>query len=188
LGGGGQDDAMETRSRVKKRKSINEDLLGFLPRFCELGARGAKIISPSNVFTAAWVRGKCQFGCGGYGSSLMCPPYTPQPEETRKMLNGYKRAILFESGSGNTKKIAAQMEREIFLSGSYKALGLGAGPCSLCRSCSFENGCRHPDEARPSMEACGIDVFATARKHGFTINVVRTYQDPQHYFGLVLVE
>jgi hypothetical protein len=38
------------------------------------------------------------------------------------------------------------------------------------------------------MEACGIDVFATARKHGFTINVVRTYQDPQHYFGLVLVE
>jgi hypothetical protein len=38
------------------------------------------------------------------------------------------------------------------------------------------------------MEACGIDVFATARKNGFTINVVRTFQDPQHYFGLVLVE
>jgi hypothetical protein len=38
------------------------------------------------------------------------------------------------------------------------------------------------------MEACGIDVFATARKHGFTINVVRTSKDPQHYFGLVLVE
>jgi hypothetical protein len=33
-----------------------------------------------------------------------------------------------------------------------------------------------------------IDVFATARKNGFTINVVRTSQDPQHYFGLVLVE
>jgi predicted metal-binding protein len=104
------------------------------------------------------------------------------------MLKGYNRAILFESESGNTKEIAAKMEREIFLSGYYKALGLGAGPCSLCRSCSFENGCRHPDNARPSMEACGIDVFATARKHGFTINVVRTYQDPQHYFGLVLVE
>jgi hypothetical protein len=38
------------------------------------------------------------------------------------------------------------------------------------------------------MEACGIDVFATARRHGFTIDVVRTHSDPQHYFGLVLIE
>ena len=49
-------------------------------------------------------------------------------------------------------------------------------------------GCRHAEQARPAMEACGIDVYATARKHGFTINVVRTRRDPQHYFGLVLVE
>ncbi len=44
------------------------------------------------------------------------------------------------------------------------------------------------DRARPAMEACGIDVFATVRKHGFTIDVVRTRGDPEHYFGLVLVE
>jgi hypothetical protein len=31
-------------------------------------------------------------------------------------------------------------------------------------------------------------VFATARRHGFTIHVVRGRDDPQHYFGLVLVE
>jgi len=34
----------------------------------------------------------------------------------------------------------------------------------------------------------GIDVYATVRKHGFTINVVRTHDDEQHYFGLVLVD
>jgi hypothetical protein len=38
------------------------------------------------------------------------------------------------------------------------------------------------------MEACGIDVFATVRKHGFTINVLKSYKAPQHYFGLVLIE
>jgi hypothetical protein len=38
------------------------------------------------------------------------------------------------------------------------------------------------------MEACGIDVYATARNNGFTIDVVRTCDDPQHYFGLVLIE
>jgi hypothetical protein len=31
-------------------------------------------------------------------------------------------------------------------------------------------------------------VFATARRHGFTINVVRDENDPQHYFGLVLID
>ena len=170
------------------RKSRDQELRGFLPRFYELGARGAKIILPRSVATSPWVRIKCQFGCGGFGTSLMCPPHTPKPEETRRILDTYKRAILFTSGSVDTKEIAAKMEREIFLSGCYKALGLGAGPCRLCRDCAFEKGCRHPDEARPSMEACGIDVFATARKHGFTINVVRSYKDPQHYFGLVLVE
>jgi hypothetical protein len=37
------------------------------------------------------------------------------------------------------------------------------------------------------MQACGIDVFATARWHGSTIHVVRRPDDPQHYFGLVLI-
>ena len=104
------------------------------------------------------------------------------------MLDEYKRAVLFEAPPGKAKKIAAALERKLFLAGYYKSLGLGAGPCNLCDSCAFEEGCRHPSQARPSMEACGIDVFATARKHGFTINVVRTHRDPQHYFGLVLVE
>jgi predicted metal-binding protein len=179
---------MKGKKVTKGKKKNTQAGHGFLKRIYELGAEKAKIISPADVEMGAWVRWKCQFGCGGYGSSLMCPPYTPKPEETRRMLNGYKRAILFETGSGDTKEIAARMEREIFLWGFYRALGLGAGPCSLCRSCSFDEGCRHPDDARPSMEACGIDVFATARKHGFTINVVRSYEDPQHYFGLVLIE
>lgn len=179
---------MQNKKRVKGGKKNSQALHGFLKKIYELGAKGAKIISPSDVETGDWVRWKCQFGCGGYGSSLMCPPYTPKPEETRRMLRGYKRAILFESGSRETKEIAGKMEREIFLSGFYQALGLGAGPCRLCRSCSFEDGCRHPEDARPSMEACGIDVFATVRKHGFTINVLKSYKAPQHYFGLVLIE
>ena len=154
----------------------------------ELRAIKAKVISPATVRTACWVRWKCQFGCGGFGTSLVCPPHTPAPSETRQMLNGYKQAILFEAPRGNAKKIAATLERKLFLAGYYKALGLGAGPCNLCETCAFEQGCRHPEQARPSMEACGIDVFATVRSHGFTIDVVRTRKAPQHYFGLVLVE
>ena len=154
----------------------------------ELGAIGAKVISPATVQTNNWVRWKCQFGCGGFGSSLVCPPHTPKPDDTRKMLDEYKQAVLFEAPRGKAKKIAATLERKLFLAGFYRALGLGSGPCRLCDICAFEEGCRHSDRARPSMEACGIDDFATVRKHGFTIDVVRTRRDPQHYFGLVLVE
>ena len=160
----------------------------FIERARELGAKSAKMVNPSDVVTNDWVRWKCQFGCGGYGSSLVCPPYTPKPEETRRMLDGYSLGILFECDRGQAQRIAAALEREIFLSNYYKAFGLGAGPCRLCSDCAFDEGCRYPDEARPSMEACGIDVYATAIKHGFTINVVKDNADPQHYFGLMLIE
>jgi predicted metal-binding protein len=104
------------------------------------------------------------------------------------MLDQYGRAILFEASRGRPKKIAVALERKLFLQGFYKAFGMGAGPCNLCKSCAFEDGCRNPELARPSLESCGIDVFATAREHGFTINVVRDRKDAQHYFGLVLID
>lgn len=154
----------------------------------EFGALGAKMIDARTIETGEWVRWKCRFGCDGFGSSLVCPPHTPRPAETRAMIDGYKRAVLFEAPPGRSKDIAVKLERALFLAGHYKAFGLGAGPCPLCDTCTFEKGCRHAEEARPSMEACGIDVFATVRKHGFTIEVVRSRKDPQHYFGVVLVE
>lgn len=165
----------------------NQQLQKFIKRTLQLGAKKAKIISPSEVETAAWVRLKCQFGCDGYGTSLMCPPYTPRPEETRQVLDGYKKGILFQSDSRNTKEIAVQIEKDFSLAGFYKALGLGGGPCRLCRNCAFTKGCRHAEEARPAMEACGIDVFTTARRHNLAIRVLKNYQELPHYFGLVLI-
>lgn len=154
----------------------------------KLGAKKAKIVAPRRVATGHWVRWKCCYGCDGYQSSLMCPPFTPSPAQTREMLDQFKRALLFEADRGKPKKIAVALEKELFLRGFYKAFGLGAGPCNLCDTCAFEEGCRHPEIARPSLESCGIDVFDTARAHGFTINVVRDRSDAQHYFGLVLID
>ena len=80
----------------------------------------------------------------------------------------------------------AELEREIFLDGYYKAFGMGCGPCRICKSCPEE--CPYPRLARPSMEACGIDVYATARKAGFPIEVVKDYDRPSNRFGLILIE
>ena len=165
----------------------NSDLNGFLGRACELGAVDSKVIDPASIATAPWVRMKCQFGCGGYNSSLCCPPYTPTPDQTRKVIDCYKRAILVHcKRNSSPKRIAADLEREIFLSGFYRAFGLGDGPCRLCGKCNLEK-CIHPREARPSMEACGIDVYTTARANGFPIEVVRDRSCDQNYYGVILV-
>jgi predicted metal-binding protein len=154
------------------------------------GVRAAKIVPPAEVHTAAWVRLKCQFGCDGYGQCLVCPPFTPTPDQTRQVLDCYRRAILIHfSPEAEVKATVVDLEREIFLRGAWKAFALGAGPCFLCKSCALESGrCRHAEQARPAMEACGIDVYSTARKAGFEIDVVRTRRQCPDYFGLILVD
>ena len=160
----------------------------FVQRARELGADEAKQIGADSVVTAPWVRLKCQYGCGGWGSSLCCPPHTPTPEETAKVIACYRRALLIHSrGKTRPTKIVVPLERELFLAGFYKALGFGAGPCRWCKECSFE-GCRRPDEARPSMEACGIDVFQTARDNGFPIQTLREENDIRNTYCLMLVD
>jgi predicted metal-binding protein len=161
----------------------------FISRCVELGADDAKIISPQNVVTAEWVRWKCQYGCGGYGKRLTCPPYSPRPEETRRMLDEYGTAILIHcsESSGHIKEIIPTIEREAFLAGFYRAFGMGSGPCRLCDRCDLRN-CKHPSGARPSMEACGIDVFSTARSAGYPIEVVRDRDCAQNYYGLLLLD
>ncbi|HOW83700.1 MAG TPA: DUF2284 domain-containing protein [Spirochaetota bacterium] len=160
----------------------------FVRKAHDLGAPEAKIIEASSIATAEWVRLKCQFGCSGYKSSYCCPPHSPTPEQTRRALDCYAKAILLHSpGLGKLSKIAVSLEREIFLAGYYKALALGSGPCSLCRTCP-EEGCRHPEKARPSMEACGIDVYQTARNNGFPIEVVTDYDCTANYYAVVLIE
>ncbi len=182
--------AAQPRTRKReKRKIISDDEL-CLAALRKPGVKGVRIVSPSDVVTAAWVRLKCQFGCDGYGQYLVCPPYSPTPDEMRRVLDSYERAILvhFEPTAA-VKKVVASLEREIFLRGAWKALGLGAGPCYFCRRCPVEEGrCRHAERARPSMEACGIDVFTTARKAGFPIEVVRTRRQCPNYYGLVLID
>ena len=153
----------------------------------ELGAEDTKIIEAESVVTAEWVRLKCQFGCGGYGRCLTCPPYSPTPEITRKALSHYRHAVLVHGkGYIRISQIVSSLEREIFLDGHYKAFGMGAGPCDLCDRCP--DSCVHPHRARPSMEACGIDVYSTVRNNGFFIKVVTDTDRECNYYGIVLIE
>lgn len=174
-----------------------------LKRYCDHalkgGATSVKPIQPSSVVAAPWVRLKCQFGCPGYDHSYCCPPHTPTPEETRKILDAYNRALLFHietlstKGRGKRKKfiqMLIDLEGDMFKDGYYKAFIFLSGPCDVCRQCAKATGdtCNDRYRARPSMEACGIDVFQTARNNGFHIQTLRDETEPRNTFCLMLVD
>ena len=178
----------KTKRTTKKTEISDKGLCDLVKQAS--GVKAVHMISPSEVITAPWVRLKCQFGCEGYGQCLVCPPFTPTPEQMRAALDSYKRAMLihFDAEAG-VKATVADLERTIFLLGAWKAFGLGAGPCYFCKECELQTKeCRYPERARPSMEACGIDVFSTVRKAGFPIEVVRTRRQCPNYYGMVLVD
>ncbi len=142
------------------------------------GVTHTKVIHPDSVVTAPWVRLKCLFSCPMGSKSHCCPPQTPTPEQTRAILDSYKRAILFHLAvpafgeeHQRLQEMLVKMEGDMFKDGYYKAFVLLAGPCLLCKECGSlqDIPCRLPTKARPSMEACGIDVFQTVRNNGFFI-------------------
>jgi predicted metal-binding protein len=180
---------MSSKKKTSDKAELSGKELLKLAR-AKPGVIEAKVISPAKVVTAGWVRLKCQYGCGGYGSCFTCPPYTPRPDQMRAILDDYKRAVLIHFGPGSkVKKTMLELERQIFLRGAWKALGLGAGPCHLCKTCSLKSSqCRNPEDARPSMESCGIDVYTTAHNAGMHIEVVRTHEQCPDFYGMVLVD
>jgi len=102
-----------------------------------------------------------------------------------------------------------ELEKTAFYDGFYKAFGFGGYPCIWCehQHCvaeeaegivdeSIRRKCRHMDLVRPSMEAAGIDVFATARNIGWELNTIpcknmeygKIVHSHIHSVGLVLIE
>ena len=162
----------------------------YVKRALAAGARDARLIPADSVVTAEWVRLKCQYGCDGYGQRRTCPPYSPAPEQTARMLQEYDTALLVHADDhADVTALVAQLERDAFLDGYYRAFARGSGPCSLCETCNLdEEACRHPAASRPAMEACGIDVFHTVRNNGFPIDVVTDQTCQQNYYGLLLLE
>lgn len=85
-------------------------------------------------------------------------------------------------------RLVNEMEAIAFKMGFYFAAGLSGGECCLCVDCvSPQSGkpCLHPFEARPSMEAMGIDVVRTCKKAGMP--VVLSSETNVRWTGLVLL-
>ena len=82
-----------------------------------------------------------------------------------------------------------ELEREIFRAGYYKAMVLQLDNCEFCNPCSGNRvDCKNPQMARPGAEALGVDVFATVRKAGYSIEVLKYYSDVMNRYAFLLLQ
>ncbi|OQB27061.1 MAG: hypothetical protein BWY10_01662 [Chloroflexi bacterium ADurb.Bin180] len=158
-------------------------------------------IEPKDIQVAQWVRLKCMFGCREYGRNASCPPNLPSVEECRQAIGEYRSAAILhfpkklakpEDRHDWSKEVNArllELEKAVFLAGYYKAFLLAMDSCALCGTCAGERtACKNPRAARPSPEAMGVDVFATARAAGFPIEVLRDTKQEMNRYALLLIE
>ena len=160
------------------------------------GINEAMVIYTAKIDVRDYVALKCKFGCSRYGKSHNCPPNTHTPEEARKIMAEYKKALLVggevKGGFAGQKKISEgiiAIERALFLEGYYKAFALAPGSCVECKDCTYEKGanCIYPELCRPSMESIGIDVFSTLKKFKKNLHVIKDRTSFMSY-GLILLE
>lgn len=185
---------------------IEEHLQALCANASVYGASKVAPIPTYNVIVDPRVNFKCRVPlCENYGRSHICPPRVMAGEEFAKVLARYSFAILvqvsqpaLEAGPDRQKlaneqvrrlnEVIAKLERDAMLMGHRFAAGLGGGPCPLCEECSavHDEHCRHPFQARPSMEALGIDVIKTAENAGMPIDLPP--KDTYVWTGLLLLD
>ncbi len=162
----------------------------IMQKAVEIGFQKTIPLDPEQIETAPWVQMKCRHGCPHYGRSLQCPPHTDTAEQTGQLLKSYTKALLLV-GQPPANKFHNQLlklEKTAFLDGFHKALAFGAGHCTVCDRCDTEAPCRFPGQARPSMEASGMDVFETARRCGVNLEPVTARDGYVKFIGLLLLE
>jgi len=169
--------------------------------FAKHGFADFKWIGPEGIVVAQWVRMKCMFGCSGFGRNACCPPNVPSVAECRRFFNEYRAVAIFHFEKSVKKpgdrapwarrinETLLKLERDVFLSGYHKAFLLFMDSCRICAGCeAVRTECKNPRRARPAPEAMAVDVFSTARRCGYPIEVLEDYSQRMNRYAFLLVE
>jgi len=160
----------------------------YVRKAIEMGAEDAKIISIEDIVFDPRTILKCMYGCEDWGRNWTCPsaPKALMPWEAETVLKKYKHGILIHTRDPKlAQEISFKIEMEAFFDDYRFAFSMS--DCSLCETCAFPAPCKFPEKARPSMQALGIDVYATARKQKLPIKPLKTQDEKPNYYALVLL-
>lgn len=203
---------MPKRKNPKADAAVSE-LVAFAE---SKGADSARPIGSGEIVLDRRVRLKCAVPvCSSYGRHLLCPPNLMPVDEFEAIVRSYRRALIVQvfdgqdssdrtakrinkalddsigpyEGQRKLHRLVNEVEAAAFKKGFYLAAGLIGGECLLCPECVGSAGgrpCRHPFEARPSMEAMGIDVLRTCENAGLEVRL--SSKDSIRWTGIVLLD
>ena len=166
----------------------------------ESGAAKAAVIPQKQIVLSAAFRDICAGNaCGKYGRCWMCPPDIGDIELLMAQVRRWKHGLLYQTiaqiedsfdiegmseGSRRHGDVSIAVENALApVLGGH--LHLSCGGCHLCERCARLDDlpCRFPEQALPSMEGYGIDVYNTAKPTDLKyINGQNTVT----FFGIVL--
>ncbi len=121
--------------------------------------------------------------CGSYNANHMCPPRVGSLQDIAVRLNEFGQGVILQrsrpvdvandrEGATRTKlefhHLVLKLERRLKKRGVPRVWGLIGGNCELCQVCTAGEGklCHHPEKARTSLEAIGVDVVGLLEKLG----------------------
>ena len=121
--------------------------------------------------------------CGSYNANHMCPPRIGSLHDIAARLDKFGQGMLLRysrpldvandrEGVTSTKlefhRLILRLERRLRRRGMTQVWGLIGGSCELCRICTAveDKPCRHPERARTSLEAIGVDVVGLQERLG----------------------
>jgi len=153
-----------------------------------IGADNVIAVTPDDIVFDGRTLLKCMFGCSMWGKGCTCPsrPGFLSSEEYEKLLRKYKTVLIIHSKDKKVaQKASFEVEKEAFFDGDVLAFSMS--DCTLCESCAGHTGesCRNVMKARPSFHSVGIDCFATVKKQGLPIEVLRNKDEEQNWYAAV---
>lgn len=137
------------------------------------------------------VKFKC-FCCENFDRCLRCPGNFPPGLDMEKAIRSNDHMALIykefeyrpDMSQEEMRESGRQMHRHLleaerFMMGKDHMFAsvFIAGRCRQCSECPENGKCRHPELARPSLEAAGIDVMTSAKNAGIDV----TFTDPSRF-------
>ena len=167
----------------------------------KLGIDVCVVINPAVLVPEERIRKYCEENkCGNYGRNYTCPPNAGSLDKIREGLERYSHGYLFQysreldlkkdwkkliKSKDKFHRIILKIEDYLKKQGIEDVWGLIGGNCGLCDTCAIreDKPCRHPEIARMSLEAIGIDVVGLLNTLGLDS---KFHQDRITWTGCVL--
>ncbi|WP_022668109.1 DUF2284 domain-containing protein [Desulfospira joergensenii] len=154
-----------------------------------LGASEAKIIDTAAIVFDSRSFLKCRFGCNRWGRYWTCPPNLElSPEIFQDAFDQYSKAIIIKTTDPyEGQEITVKMEKEAMIAHNCM-MAFAMALCVWCEECAYPEPCRHPQMARPSMDAYGIDIGKTVESLGLKVEFDEKGGLLPCWYSMVLLE